>query len=44
MKTYGEVEVKIHAFFTNTLNGGERSASCSGWFILREIAQGTDWI
>jgi hypothetical protein len=30
MKTYGEVEIKLHAFLSSALYGGERSTSRSG--------------
>jgi hypothetical protein len=33
MKTYGEVEVLLHAFLTSALDGGEWSASRPGRFI-----------
>jgi hypothetical protein len=33
MKTYGRVELKIHAFLTSALDGDERSSPYSGRFI-----------
>jgi hypothetical protein len=44
MKMYWGVEVKLHAFLTSALNGGEWSASRPGRFTPRETAPGTHWI
>jgi hypothetical protein len=44
MKTYGGVEVKLHAFLTSVLDGGEWSASRPGRFIPRERSPGSRWI
>jgi hypothetical protein len=44
MKTYWGVEVKLHAFLTSVLDGGELSASRPCRFTPRERALGTHWI
>jgi hypothetical protein len=44
MKTYGEVEVYLHAFLSSALDGGEWSASRPGRFTPRERAPGTHCI
>jgi hypothetical protein len=44
MKTYGRVEVKLHAFLTSAPDGGEWSASRPGRFIPGESASRTHWI
>jgi hypothetical protein len=45
MKTYWEVEVQLHAFFTSApLDGGEWLASGTGRFTSRKRAPGTHWI
>jgi hypothetical protein len=36
MKSYGGVEIYLHAFLTSTLHGGELSASCLGLFDPEE--------
>jgi hypothetical protein len=43
MKTYWGVEVLLHAFLTEALDGGEWSASRPGRFNPRERAPGTHW-
>jgi hypothetical protein len=43
MKTYGGVEVRLHALSMSALDGGEWSASHYGRFIPRERALGTLW-
>jgi len=35
MKTYGKVEVQLHAFFISALDGGERSTSRPARYIHR---------
>jgi hypothetical protein len=44
MKTYGGVEVYLHAFLTSALDGSEWSASRPGHFIHGERALGTHCI
>jgi hypothetical protein len=44
MKTYGEVDVKIHVFLSSALAGGEWPASRSYRFIPGERALCTHWI
>jgi len=44
MKTYGEVEVFLHAFLISALDGDEWSASDPDLFTPRETAPGTHWI
>jgi hypothetical protein len=44
MKTYWGVEVKLHAFLTSALDGGEWSASLPDRFTPRERTPGTNWI
>jgi hypothetical protein len=44
MKTHWEVEVKLHAFLTSALDGGECSASRPGRFTTRERVPGSQWI
>jgi len=44
VKVNGGVEVKLHAFLTSTLDGGEWSASCPSCFTHREMGPGTNWI
>jgi hypothetical protein len=44
MKTYEEVEVKLHAFLTSPLDGGEWSAWRSGRFISDRRSPCTHWI
>jgi hypothetical protein len=44
MKTYGGVEVQLHAYLTPGIDGGEWSASGPGRFTLKEGAPGTHWI
>jgi hypothetical protein len=44
MKTYGEVELQLHAFLTSAPGGGEWSVSRPGRFAPRERAPGTHWI
>jgi hypothetical protein len=43
MKAYWGVEVKLHAFLTSVLDGGEWSASRPGRFAPTERAPGTHW-
>jgi hypothetical protein len=44
MKTYGEMDVKIHAFLISVLAGGEWSASRLGRFTPGERALGNHWV
>jgi hypothetical protein len=44
MKTYGGVDVQIHAFLTSALVEGEWSASRPGLFTPGERATVTHWI
>jgi hypothetical protein len=44
MKTYGRVEVNLHAFLNSTLDGGEWSASQTRRLTPRERDSGTHWI
>jgi hypothetical protein len=44
MKTYEEVDVWIHIFYTSALLGGERSTTRPGRFTPGERSAGTDWI
>jgi hypothetical protein len=44
MKTYGGVEVVIHAFLTLALAGGELSASLPRSFAPKERAHDIHWI
>jgi hypothetical protein len=44
MKTYEGAEVKLRAFLTLTLDGGEWSASGLGRFTPREKGTATHWI
>jgi len=44
MKTYGGVEIQLHAFLTSALDGGEWSASRPGHFTPGETAPGTHWL
>jgi hypothetical protein len=44
MKAYWGVYVKLYAFLTSTLDGGEWSASRSSRFNHRERTPGTHWI
>jgi hypothetical protein len=44
MKAYWGVKVRLHAFLTSELDGGEWSASRRGLFTPRERALGTHWI
>jgi hypothetical protein len=44
MKSYGGVEMQLHAFLTLVLDGGEWSASRPGRFTRRERASDTHWI
>jgi len=44
MKTYWGVEVQLHAFLTETLNGGKWSASCPDCFTPRKRAPSTHLI
>lgn len=44
MKTYGEIEVKFHSFFTMVLYGDEWTTSRSRCFIPGERAPDTLWI
>jgi len=41
MKTYGGVELQLHAFLNFALDGGEWSASRPGRFTPEEKAPGT---
>jgi hypothetical protein len=43
MKTYGLVEVQLHAFLTLALDGGEWSASRPSSFTSSEKAAGINW-
>jgi len=43
MKTYGGVELQLHAFLNFALDGGEWSASRPGRFTPEEKAPGTRW-
>jgi hypothetical protein len=43
MKTYWEVQVQFHAFFTSALDGGEWSAPRPDRFTSKEGAPGTHW-
>jgi hypothetical protein len=44
LKTYGRVEVQLHAFLTSALDGGEWSRSRPGRFIPGERASDINWI
>jgi hypothetical protein len=44
MKTYWGMEVKLHAFLTSALDGGEWSASRPASYTPRERVPGTHWI
>jgi hypothetical protein len=44
MKTYGGVEIQLHAFLTLALYGGKWSASRPGRFTPGERVPGTHWI
>jgi hypothetical protein len=44
MKAYWGVEVKVHAFMTLALDGGEWSASRPGRFTPRKRCPGIHWI
>jgi hypothetical protein len=44
MKTYGKMEVKLHAFVTCVLDGCEWWTSCSDGFTLDIISPGNRWI
>jgi hypothetical protein len=44
MKTYGGLEVKLHAFLTLAQVGGEWSASCSCCCSCKERGPSTHWI
>jgi len=44
MKTYGGLEVLLHALLTSSLDGGEWSASCLSSFTPGVRAPGTHWI
>jgi hypothetical protein len=44
MKRYGRVHIRIDAFSTSALVGGEWSASCSGRLTPWERAPSTHWI
>jgi hypothetical protein len=44
MNTYGGVEVKLQAFLTSALDGGEWLASRPGRFDPGEMVRGTHWI
>jgi hypothetical protein len=44
MKTYGGMDIEIHAFFISALAGGEWSASRRGRFTPGERDPGTNWI
>jgi hypothetical protein len=41
MKTYGRINLQLHAFLTSTPDGGESSASRSSLFTSRERARST---
>jgi hypothetical protein len=41
---YGGVEVLLHAYLTLSQDGGEWSASSSGYFTPRKRASSTCWI
>jgi hypothetical protein len=43
MKTYGEMEVYLHAFLTSAHDGAEWSVSHTGHFTTKERAPGTPW-
>jgi hypothetical protein len=43
MKTYGKVDVQIHAFVTLAPIGGQWSASCTGYFGPGKRAAGSHW-
>jgi len=42
VKTYGGMEVQLHAFLTSALDGGEWSASRAGYFTPMERVPGTN--
>jgi hypothetical protein len=44
IKTYGGVEVYLHAFLISALDGGEWSASHPGRYTNRERSPDTHWI
>jgi hypothetical protein len=43
MKTYGGVEVLLHAFLTSALDADELTASCPGHFTHKERAPTIHW-
>jgi hypothetical protein len=43
MRTYGVIDVYLHAFLTSGVEGGDWSALLPGRFIPGEITPDTDW-